>query len=643
MKQKIHTSCHTKPSLRVAKPFGKLKTGFEKSSTHFQISKLTHLLIFSFFFLLSSFFSYGQEYQWQWAKSGGGEMGTYAFTFYKTSDEHIIDIAIDNNNNYYYLSRLNGNSPMYNDESLQENMALEHYGGKDILLLSTDENGNYRWHQVIGGQLSGDRAYNVVVDNNDGVYVNALLVTTAIEGDNNSYTHLSPEVTLPKIPENWDYTVAHSAFKTSFLLKYAQSDGSLLAYKAYQGEVNFANGNAGASSLWIDSEDHLHTYVSLKNGTHLDGLVSVNDVDENDFNDYRTYLIQMDTSLNIVGTPREFPAMNNSPQNHFFAYNEELNTYYIGGRNEGTQNFSYNDVEIEEHAFILAIDGETLEEEWRRGFNITQNPVDELYSMYIDDTHNIYLSGMYPYNISNPTLQERYFGDYELPVNIGGEIFARVPYTIKLNSEGVVQWVSVPDSYTNNSAGARNTNYDVAVVNNEVITVPNSRSAVWGTYEVGSEYSSVPAVVRLNPETGEVLGVTHIEGFGSFTKVVGDQNGDLVLGGYFFGQMFSDNEGLPTLQSANNYTDFFMTKLVLDTDSSTDNFLQANIKVYPNPTTDIVYFETEEQLQTYELYNMLGQRVKQGTLANSPQIDLSSLTSGTYFIKVITKAGDTGM
>src|SRR5690606_40942292 len=189
MKQKIHTPCHTEPSLRVAKPFGKLKTGFEKSSTHFQIPKLVNFQIL-FLFLLCSFFSYGQEYQWQWAKSGGGEMGNTAFTFYKTSDEHIIDIAIDNNNNYYYLSRLNGNNPMYNDDSLPENLALEHYGSKDILLLSTDEGGNYRWHQVIGGQLSGDRAYNVVVDNNDGVYVNALLVTTAIEGDDNNYTHL---------------------------------------------------------------------------------------------------------------------------------------------------------------------------------------------------------------------------------------------------------------------------------------------------------------------------------------------------------------------------------------------------------------------------------------------------------------------
>lgn len=73
--------------------------------------------------------------------------------------------------------------------------------------------------------------------------------------------------------------------------------------------------------------------------------------------------------------------------------------------------------------------------------------------------------------------------------------------------------------------------------------------------------NAVPAVLQLNPETGEVLGEHMIEGFVSFTKVVDDQNEDLVLGGYFFGQMFSENDDVPTLQSGNNYTDFFMTKL----------------------------------------------------------------------------------
>src|SRR5690606_32104731 len=270
--------------------------------------------------------SFAQEYDWQWAKSGGGEMGNTAFIFSKNLDEHVWDIAVDGNNNYYYLMHVYGNSPMYHDSELAEDIALEHYGGKDILLLSTDEEGNYRWHQVIGG-FSDDLSYNVVVDSENEVYLNVTL-SNSTEGSANSLTHLSAEVTLPQIPAGWDYEEPHSSYQQIFLIKYAQSDGSLLDYKAYQGEVNVFNILAQSSNLWIDSANHLHTYISLRNGTHLDGLVTIDDVDETDYDDYRTYLVELDTSLNIIGTPRAFSIKGTSTRCRYFVYYEALYRFY---------------------------------------------------------------------------------------------------------------------------------------------------------------------------------------------------------------------------------------------------------------------------------------------------------------------------
>src|SRR5690606_7301549 len=384
MKQKIHTPCHSEPSLRVAKPFGKLKTGFEKSSTHFQIPKLVNFQIL-FLFFLCSFFSYGQEYQWQWAKSGGGELGFSGDIYTSFRDEGIIDIAIDSNNNYYYLSRLNGNSPMYNDDSLPENIVLEHYGSKDILLLSTDENGNYRWHQVIGG-FGIDNAYRIVLDNNDGVYLNAVLTNNAIEGDNNSYTHLSSEVTLPKVPQNWDYTIPHPAFRVGYLLKYSQVDGSLLAYKNYQEEVLFQGVTLGR--LWIDSNNTLHTIVGFLEGVHLEGAITVEE------GGYEVFLIELDSSLNIVEI-RDLPLLGYSPDRMFFTFDESIAQYYIGGITNSNIH-SYDDVEIEGNAFILAINADTLEEEWRREFDDLRSV--RFTTAVIDDDSNIYLSGRYNYS-----------------------------------------------------------------------------------------------------------------------------------------------------------------------------------------------------------------------------------------------------
>src|SRR5690606_12390922 len=329
-----------------------------------------HFYLLGCLLLLSTFCGYAQEYQWQWAKSGGGEEGGTSNTFYKFSDEYVIDIAIDNDNNYYYLMQLRAGSPMYHDDSLPEDLTLEHYGHKDILLISTDEDGAYRWYQVIGGDWT-DIAHSIVVDSDNGVYLNATLASNAIEGDNKNYRHLSTDVTLPKIPENWDYTMPHEAFKIGYLLKYAQSDGSLLTYKAYQEEVLISS--FGTSRLWIDSNDIIHTYVSLKNGTHLDGLVTVEGIDVNEVSVYQSFLVEFDTSLNIIDTPREF-LISGANGGNYFSYDEDLDRYYIiGMKGSGPIEYSYNNVEIEGATFILAIDAETLEEEWRSGFNDAGN------------------------------------------------------------------------------------------------------------------------------------------------------------------------------------------------------------------------------------------------------------------------------
>src|SRR5690606_31485993 len=105
--------------------------------------------------------------------------------------------------------------------------------------------------------------------------------------------------------------------------------------------------------------------------------------------------------------------------------------------------------------------------------------------------------------------------------------------------------------------------------------------------------------------------------------------------------MFSDHEGLPTLQSANNYTDFFMAKLHIDTETDTDSFLEAKIKVYPKPTICIVYFDTEDPVKHYTEYNQNTQHVKVKTQINDTnyQMSFEGLPSGTYFVLIRTESG----
>lgn len=71
----------------------------------------------------------------------------------------------------------------------------------------------------------------------------------------------------------------------------------------------------------------------------------------------------------------------------------------------------------------------------------------------------------------------------------------------------------------------------------------------------------------------------------------------------------------------------------------TDDFAtkNSNVKVYPNPVNGILNISFEQGISSVSIYNLLGQEVLTKTL-NSTEgiIDVSTLASGTYMVKVIS-------
>lgn len=62
----------------------------------------------------------------------------------------------------------------------------------------------------------------------------------------------------------------------------------------------------------------------------------------------------------------------------------------------------------------------------------------------------------------------------------------------------------------------------------------------------------------------------------------------------------------------------------------------ANLKVYPNPTKDIVNISYKESIDKVEVYSMLGQRVLESQSSDTNvSLDLSQLASGTYMLKIV--------
>ncbi len=106
-----------------------------------------------FGFWLLAFGLQAQDYQWQWAKNGGGSLkmqgessGAMGNNF---NFEHIRDIVTDQDNNYYFLGKIaHGDSHVDSNEVTTFGNGVQ---GNNIIITSFTCNGTYRWSRVIFG------------------------------------------------------------------------------------------------------------------------------------------------------------------------------------------------------------------------------------------------------------------------------------------------------------------------------------------------------------------------------------------------------------------------------------------------------------------------------------------------------------
>lgn len=78
-------------------------------------------------------------------------------------------------------------------------------------------------------------------------------------------------------------------------------------------------------------------------------------------------------------------------------------------------------------------------------------------------------------------------------------------------------------------------------------------------------------------------------------------------------------------------------KIIAGIDLSTDTFERNKLQYYPNPVDAILNLRFSETINSITVYNLLGQQVlRSNPNRNEAKIDISSLISGTYIMKVIS-------
>ena len=614
------------------------------------------ILYYSLFLILPLSLS-AQTYTWQWAKAGGGDLGSFGTGFSETRDEYIRDVVVDNNNNSYYLTKIFPQNPNINGTPVTS------YQDNDLLLFSLDCQGNLRWSRTIGGSSTGEEAWKLSVDNAGGLY---LMASVFNFGDVSSPsdlpirwddTHAMP---LTSLPYN-DYTTTDPAFNQTFLLKYNTTTGNLDYAKPLQGAVSRTTRN-GDNSVWcMDSSKNIHAILGFRAGTHLGGLITVPSTFTTEM---QYYLVKfnyagglMMPELNPILLPITGSLITGAAGKVQMNYDEILNRYYIAGSTSSTfQGYvplSFAGIPLSDDGYVLAINGTNGNEVWRREFttfvgpNPTVAPDEKIYSLLKDASGNLYMSGRY-YSGGTPSTFNGGSYSYSLPNSTVAAL--NYNYVMKMDSNGIVQWIKTPTSTDPNFFGIRSVRARIALTGNEIAFVKGTiQNEIWDGFTITSPQNDLAnsLLVRLNKDTGAVINVHPIKSdYGSedeLTSIAVDNDGNYVMGGYFSTQIFTDpNDGIPTISySANNKSQFYVAKLAKSACSPLSttevSVKETDLQFYPNPVEDVLNIKTKESLKTYEVISAVGQQVKRGTFtANNYSINMQGLTKGVYFVKVFT-------
>ena len=621
------------------------------------------LLLTTFFCSLFSIPGSAQNYEWDWAINGGSD--NLDDNNWRYSTEQVYDVVVGSDNNYYFLARIKGSSVGSAGSQLAGQPVKEYNASVgnngDIFLFSTTCDGQVRWSQAIGG-YEDDWAYNLALDSKNNVYIGATVTLGfhAYAKPQYFYTYFSPtdSIITPGSTRN---------YREPYLIKY-DSNGQYQGKKALNDTIQNSYAGLGPViyDLYIDSKDTIHFIAGLYYGTYLNGAITVPSQYVYTPHPHYTYhtqyhLIKCDTDLNYVSNmvlPVD-PDTGFVGSSFTFKLDEARNRYYIAGfrsvlnPNENIP-LTYAGTAFTNEAYVLVIDAGNGSEIWRREME-RENINDDcrIYDLVVDDANgDIYIGGKLKKSSNervkiidpkNPTNNPY---DFVFDVPSGN-----LPFIAKLNKDGAVQWARTPSGY-NWYAGPTGLyfGFEVALRHNEVAFATMGAHTIWDGFSINRppNHKIDPLLVRFNKQTGAVIGMHDIQGSAGqdhmITAVTVDNDGNYVVGGSYYGNLFTDRGVTNQLGYIGKY-DFFAAKLaasVCGTAVSTEEFNRLQLNVYPNPTTDIVNIDTDEQLSNYIIYDVSGRQIQSNLFAGSNQINLQNVNSGVYFIKVTTVQGNSG-
>ena len=109
-------------------------------------------------------------------------------------------------------------------------------------------------------------------------------------------------------------------------------------------------------------------------------------------------------------------------------------------------------------------------------------------------------------------------------------------------------------------------------------------------------------------------------------------------------QSISNQTGSTVTVNWENVTSFTITSslgdeayglddIVLSSTLSINDFTTTNVKIYPNPSSQFIQISNLNSKESYTIFSILGNEIKNGVISDNGQIDIRNFTNGLYFLK----------
>jgi Secretion system C-terminal sorting domain/Beta-propeller repeat len=542
-------------------------------------------------------------------------------TYFMGNTSGISSVKVDNLGNLIVTGNISiiENSAYYSQFTTVNCYQNTPYGGtSDGFIAKFSPAGNLMWSTYFGGEFS-DSCGRIVIDENNNIYVT---------GSTQSFTHIAT-------PNTYISSVTDIGNTTGFLAKFT-STGNLLWSTYLPGNVKGVK--LINNEIYIAGEtinpNNLSTVGAYREilETYNDGVAS----------NYYSYFMKFDTQgSRLYGTYLERGFLSG------FDIDNAGNFIFSGAIRTVPSTFFTTTIGCHQPNFVGGItDGYIMKfnptvtsKLWATFFG--GNNLDSIGSPVFYDnviyfggstksTNNIATTGSYQPAIVNN-------------VNYDG-------FITSFTTDGVQQWGTYYGGTGDDSLGI--------VINNSKIYITGSTNsasniATLGSYQdtyIPTYYNST--LVYKNAFFGEF----NLDGTRNWASYYNEVNyGSIVFsdfnGFYLTGQTASVtgvatagswqpnfNAGVTTVSGQIPYNGFISKFEFVPL--STTSFSDANFTITPNPVKDILNINTKGNIQvsSISVYNTLGQLV----LVNSNQnkvIDVSSLTTGNYFIKIVSSEG----